>query len=257
MFPVINVGGLSLHGYAFGLVGVAAAVVYAALMWKSRLKGVLPRRHFVNIVLITCLAGELGCRLLGALVAAPGAVWPTDPAPLPAFFGSLLSERVYYGTPLLAVACLAWYDHHYGLPHADTFALVMPGLALFHAVARVGCCFAGCCYGIPLEFGLVLADGVARFPVQLVESACNLVLFAILHVIVWHRGRRYLAVPLYFIGYGIVRFALEFLRGDAVRGFFLGISTSQWIALITILAAALYLARCSRPRSRSPHPKAH
>jgi prolipoprotein diacylglyceryltransferase len=47
----------------------------------------------------------------------------------------------------------------------------------------------------------------------------------------------------YIIGYGILRFCLEFLRGDKERGGFLGVSTSQWISilLVTILIAIIII----------------
>ncbi len=247
MLPTINIAGFELHGYSLGLVGVALAVVYAVLTWRAHLRGVLPARHFINIVLITCLAGELGCRLLGALITAPQVVWPADPSALPAFLLQLFSTRVYYGTPLAVLAALWVFDRYYGLPHENTFALAMPSLALFHVVGRMGCWFAGCCYGIPADFGLTGADGIARFPVQLTESACNLVLFLILHALAWRRGRPDLVAPAYFIGYGTVRFALEFLRGDAIRGFVFGLSISQWFALVTVAAAVAYLAMRRHP----------
>ena len=37
----------------------------------------------------------------------------------------------------------------------------------------------------------------------------------------------------YLTAYGIFRFLIEFLRGDAIRGVFL-LSTSQWISLILV-----------------------
>ena len=39
---------------------------------------------------------------------------------------------------------------------------------------------------------------------------------------------------IYLICYAVMRFVLEFFRYDYVRGFLLGISTSQWISIILI-----------------------
>jgi phosphatidylglycerol:prolipoprotein diacylglycerol transferase len=41
----------------------------------------------------------------------------------------------------------------------------------------------------------------------------------------------------------VLRFALEFYRGDLVRGFYMGLSTSQWISLILIAAALSFKIR--------------
>jgi phosphatidylglycerol:prolipoprotein diacylglycerol transferase len=37
------------------------------------------------------------------------------------------------------------------------------------------------------------------------------------------------------IVYPVVRFADEFFRGDTYRGFFLGLSTSQWISIMVFV----------------------
>ena len=44
----------------------------------------------------------------------------------------------------------------------------------------------------------------------------------------------------YLIVYSIMRFCLEFVRGDAIRGGFLGLSTSQWISIV-LLPLGIYL----------------
>lgn len=241
MLPVITIGPLTVSGYAFGILGAAAGILYASLVWRRRLRDTFSPWHFINIVLITCLAGELGCRLLGAILAAPGAVFPSDASQLPAFFLDLFSNRVYYGTPLCIVLALYIYDRKYVLPHEDTFTLTFPGLPLFHALGRVGCYFAGCCYGIPVSLGPAYAGGPPRFPVQLAESLCCLILFFVLHNTAWRWNRKDMVLPLYFIGYGAVRFVLEFFRGDMMRGFWLGLSVSQWLALATAIPAGVFL----------------
>ena len=61
----------------------------------------------------------------------------------------------------------------------------------------------------------------------------NLMLFAVLAMLYRHAapGRRMLGI--YLSAYGVMRFALEFLRGDALRGIAI-LSTSQWIALVMV-----------------------
>ena len=51
----------------------------------------------------------------------------------------------------------------------------------------------------------------------------------------------------YIFLYAPVRFMLEFLRGDTIRGFLFGLSTSQWISLLLLSAAAIYTL-LRRPR---------
>ncbi len=129
-------------------------------------------------------------------------------------------------------------------PYISVAAAVLP---LGHAFGRVGCFFAGCCYGIPydgwLSYTYTHADnptegflGVPRFPVQLLEACCLLILFGILLYIFFKKPNSYATTVGYIIGYGILRFCLEFLRGDKERGGFLGVSTSQWISILLVIA---------------------
>ena len=154
---------------------------------------------------------------------------------------------------------------------------IAPAIPLAHAFGRVGCFFAGCCYGgvcsvnFPfavryprnVEMPSVIFDeqfhthglslesefSLPVYPTQLMESFANLILAGIL-VLVWrsvykeknpnNTGRVFV---FYLIGYGIIRFIVEFFRGDSGRGLYFNdlISTSQLIALILIgLGAAMF-----------------
>ena len=69
-------------------------------------------------------------------------------------------------------------------PYIGIGTLCIP---LFHTFGRIGCFLSGCCYGIESSFGLYFnhspapgCAGVCRFPVQLIESSCNLLLFIVL-----------------------------------------------------------------------------
>lgn len=137
----------------------------------------------------------------------------------------------------------------------DLYAVITP---LFHVFGRIGCFLGGCCYGIESSFGFTVTgntlvpelNGVCRFPVQLVEAACNLVLFLIL-LILFHSERHSKRLTyIYMLMYSPIRFCLEFLRGDAIRGIWMGLSTSQWISLILFVIAAIQTVRyCFRVQS--------
>lgn len=97
-------------------------------------------------------------------------------------------------------------------------------------------------YGGQIQAGL-LAPGAAAplpvIPVQLFESAGNFLIFGAL---LWLWGRRKWsgqAFALYMALYSVMRFSLEFLRGDADRGLYFGgmISTGQIIAILTLMGA--------------------
>ena len=138
---------------------------------------------------------------------------------------------------------------------ADAYACAIP---LFHTFGRIGCFFGGCCYGIESEFGFTahgntLSPGVNdvnRFPVALLEASLNLLLFLFL-LMMSRKGRSGgRLIFLYGLCYSVIRFSVEFLRGDEIRGIWYGLSTSQWIsiALFAVCAAILIRARIKAAR---------
>lgn len=130
-------------------------------------------------------------------------------------------------------------------PYVGIGTLCIP---LFHIFGRIGCFLSGCCYGIPSSFGINLyystapnCAGVDRFPVQLLESFCNLLLFVILFYLFNYRkmnGKKLL--NLYLCLYAIIRFFDEFLRGDIYRGFVGFISLSQYISISILVILFTY-----------------
>ena len=129
---------------------------------------------------------------------------------------------------------------------------------LFHAFGRIGCFLGGCCFGVESRFGFLFtrspleaANGVRRFPVQLLESACCLLLFFLLDRLRKKGVLRGRLLGLYFALYAVIRFADEFLRGDALRGMALGLSTSQWVSFAVFAAGAAILLAPVRSRKKA------
>ena len=112
---------------------------------------------------------------------------------------------------------------------AGPFAAALP---LGQAVGRVGCLLAGCCYGRP---SALLGGG--RHPAPLYEALLCLALFA------WLRTQKRDLLLRYLVGYAMIRFSVEFFRGDDRGGFLLGLSPSQWLALATAATAAHFARR--------------
>ena len=127
---------------------------------------------------------------------------------------------------------------------SDYAPAAVPSLPAAHALGRIGCFLAGCCYGCEWEKGVLHPDGVFRFPVQLLESACLIVISAFL-VFAVKRGEKR-PLRLYVLLYAPVRFLLEFLRADAVRGSFLFLSTSQWISLLLLILALIPVKKTAK-----------
>ena len=129
----------------------------------------------------------------------------------------------------------------------------LPAVAMAQGFGRIGCFFSGCCYGMESSFGFVVhgndlipeINDVRRLPVPLIEAACNLVIFFLL-LRLFVKGKENGKVIFYYmLIYPVVRFTLEFFRGDAIRGFLFGLSTSQWISIGLFVVAVwkLFLSR--------------
>lgn len=165
--------------------------------------------------------------------------------------GKIFGGGVFYGGLIGGLIAAFLYLKKRRLDVAefsDCGAICIP---LFHSFARGGCFLAGCCYGIECEWGfssefnpfIPEVVGIRRFPTPLLEASLNLVLFVFLLLI---RGRKKLhgaLIYVYLLLYAVIRFLVEFLRGDDIRGIWLGVSTSQWISIGFFAFAAFALAK--------------
>jgi phosphatidylglycerol:prolipoprotein diacylglycerol transferase len=156
----------------------------------------------------------------------------------------------------------AWYNRTHRprlyLPVAD---YVVTALPLGHVLGRLGCFMEGCCHGRPttLPWGVAFNSiassvpeelmGVPLHPTQLYEAAGELALFLyfgywVLPRIRAGKLRHGTAFLGYTLAYSVMRFLIEFLRGDD-RGTFLlpGLSPSQWLSLGAGIAAAAALKK--------------
>lgn len=116
-----------------------------------------------------------------------------------------------------------------------------------HAVGRIGCFLAGCCYGRETDLPWAIhLHGLDRHPVQLYEA----VSLAALAWILSHIKRTKL-LPAYLLAYGGLRWCLEWFRGDELRGSLGGQSSSQWVSLFMV-AIGLILYVCKHLKSRNP-----
>ncbi len=73
--------------------------------------------------------------------------------------------------------------------------------------------------------------GHYRHPTQLLEATALILLG--LYFLKSHVEKKILLIR-YLIIYGVLRFGLEALRGDEVRGLWGLLSTSQWLSLLLI-----------------------
>lgn len=137
--------------------------------------------------------------------------------------------------------------------------LVAPYISLGQAIGRIGCFFAGCCYGkvcaaswaVRFDDPQSLAPtGITLHPTQIYEALADFIIFLILLNVGKQREFKGQVFLLYFILYAAVRFVIEFYRGDN-PAVFSGFTLYQLISIaILMLAVTIYIIQWKKQRNR-------
>ncbi len=254
MYPVLlQIGHVTLHTY--GLL-VAAGVLVG--LWLARRQaeraGLDPDRVW-NLGIYMVLAALVGSKLW--LLLADWSYYVAHPREVFSF-STLLSGGVYYGGFLAALAVVLLYARHFRMRFLTLADVYAAPLALGHAIGRLGCFAAGCCYGKPtsLAWGVTFTNPYARalvgtplgiplHPTQLYESAAEFLIFVFL---VFLGRRQRFAGELfasYAVLYGLARGTIEFFRGDPDRTLLAGgaFSLMQVVSVALIVVGVTLLLR--------------
>jgi phosphatidylglycerol:prolipoprotein diacylglycerol transferase len=246
---LFQIGGFVQHAYGV-LVAVAFLVGLLVAVRLARRVGLDADRVF-NLGVYVALAAFLGAKVL--LIFSDWDYYRHNPGDIFSLY-SLKAGGVFYGGFLAALLFAAWYTWRYHLPYLKTADAFAPGVALGHAIGRLGCFCSGCCWGKPtaLPWGVTFTDpyahemfgvplGVPLHPTQLYEALAEALIFTVL---MWRWKKKAFdgqIVALYLALYGAARFAIEFVRDDPDRGFLFSglLSTSQFIALLMLALATV------------------
>ena len=182
---------------------------------------------------------------------------------------------VWYGAFAGGLLAAALFCRARGVSLARVADLATPGGALGHALGRVGCFLAGCCWGKPcagawgarfpaggLAWLEQRAEGVIEgwaestlpvHPTQLYEAGGELILLFVLLAL--RRRQRFdgQIVGTWALGYALLRCGVEVFRADSARGAllrwgpapvlrWLSLPAGSWILLSTSQAIALIAA---------------
>jgi phosphatidylglycerol:prolipoprotein diacylglycerol transferase len=245
MFPFINVIGRTIGTYQIAmLAGIFAAGIYVCHLCN---KNGYNDSDGINFLLLISIGVFLGGHILYSIVNYRVFIHVIKNISDINTFTDLLRAayliwggNVFYGGLLggiLAVAIIFKKKPQYRY----LLDFVTPAIPLFHFFGRIGCFFAGCCFGIRSSFGFTFhrsivqeANGVNRFPVQLLEAFFNILLFLLLDFFRKKNLFKQNLIYLYLLFYSAARFFIEFLRGDEYRGFLFALSTSQIISILIL-----------------------
>ena len=256
MYPVIHITDqfqIPLYALCF-FVGFLLAVIFAM---KTAQKQGMDKFDLLYAALYAAIGIGVGAKVFFFLSRLPKILIHFDTykemikvnpgAALNYAFGGL----VFYGGLFGAVLGVYIYCKHFKVPIMPIISIFTPLIPFVHGFGRIGCFFAGCCYGIPysgpfaIQFPYNVQSPqlslVPRFPVQLLEALLNFIFAAILFYL---RKKKSFSAPKllgsYFLYYAIARFFLEYVRGDLERGKYRYFSTSQLISVL-LLPIAIYL----------------
>jgi phosphatidylglycerol:prolipoprotein diacylglycerol transferase len=254
MYPLLfELGPLSI--YSYGVLLATAYIVGLQFALRRADRAGLSGQRVMDLGIFVIISALVGAKLM--LFVVDFEQFTRDPARLMVL---LKSGGVFYGGLLLAVPVAWWFIRKHKLPLWTTCDLFAPGIALGHAIGRLGCLMAGCCYGrtTDLPWGITFTNTlaaanvgtpleIALHPTQIYEALAELVVLAIL-LIGERRWRPFAGRTFwtYLLLYPAARFFIEFYRGDP-RGNPIGIiSTSQLLSALIVPLAIVMLLRLGR-----------
>src|ERR671919_1013584 len=239
MHPILfEIGGFPVYTYGVLLAAAYLLGLQFALR-RARARG-LDANRVMDLGIWIIISALVGAKLLLLIVE-----WDTFTSDWRELFTLMRSGGVFYGGLIAAVAVALWYLRRHRMPMWTVTDVFAPGIALGHVIGRMGCLFAGCCFGRSTDVPWAItftnqyaAENVGTplnvplHPTQLYEAGAELLILGFL-LLLERRGRAFPGRTFwsYMLLYGASRFIIEFYRGDT-RGMIGALSTSQAISLV-------------------------
>jgi len=247
---VIHIWGpLGIQSY--GLFVVIGILVATWLFLKNpKTKSVISKETFNKVLIATIVSGIVGGRLLYIFEDPQNLqslidifkVWHGGLSSLGAIAAILLIVPLYLKKLKVPI-----------IPFLDLIAIYAP---LIYAIARIGCFFAGCCYGtqVNLPWAVTYTDitssaplGITLHPAQLYSSIASFCIFLLLYFVLSKKlqkpGQLLFA---YLMLASLERFSIDLVRGDRTffssHGLLSKLSTSGWISLLIFFISLITLA---------------
>lgn len=241
MLPSFPVFGITIPMYGvMSAVGMLAAFI---LLGFTRKHTRFSEDHALSAAIWAIVMGFIGAKVLYWIVELDQII--ADPSYL---LHTLREGFVFYGALIGGLLGVAIFAATKKLPFFSLTDYFIPALVIGHAFGRIGCVFAGCCYGMecvsPISIvfpeGSAAPAGVPLLPTQIMES---IFLFLLCAFLVWRLKKQKpfgTVSGWYMVLYGAWRFGIEFFRSDE-RGAVGVLSTSQFISIFVLLGGIALL----------------
>ncbi len=181
---------------------------------------------------------------------------------------------IYYGGLIAATIAVYLFAKVKKEPVLALYDFVATSLPLGHAFGRIGCFLNGCCHGSPtsgwtgvcypsgsfawtkhLSERLIPSDAQASLavhPVQLYEAALGFCVYGFLMIVHRKRKRPGVTTAAYLTAYAIIRFNIEFFRGDE-RAMIMGLTVAQTVSIgLLVSGIVLFLIVRRKPIETKP-----
>jgi phosphatidylglycerol:prolipoprotein diacylglycerol transferase len=246
MFPYFTLFGRDIGLYSLMILcGIFSSGIYACFIAK---KFDYDYSDLIIFLLFVSIGVIIGSHLLYAIVNYNNVIYIFENIKKINTFEKLFNVlnylfggSVFYGG-LSSGIIVGYIISKNNCKYRNFFDIGVTSIPLFHFFGRIGCFLGGCCYGIESKIGfiytinpIVEANGVRRFPIQIVEAIFNIALFFLLAYLLRQKKVKGRLIYVYLSIYAIGRFFIEFFRGDTYRGIWFSFSTSQIISVLIIL----------------------
>jgi phosphatidylglycerol:prolipoprotein diacylglycerol transferase len=245
MYPIlIRTPWLDIHTYGV-LVAAGFLIGLSVAVHNAKREGLHPE-HISDLGIWLIVAGMAGGKLFHVVFFWNDFLsgWRAEGV------RSLREGFVFYGGLIGASLAAIVYTRIKRLPLWKVADACAPGGALGHAFGRVGCFFNGCCYGKACSLPWAvrfppphLMAGIPVHPTEIYEALGDVAIF--LGLTAYYRRKRFDGQIwwLYVLSYGILRFVVEFFRGDYDKYYFGVFTIGHVIAAVTIIVALIAFAR--------------
>ncbi len=200
MYPTLLhiYGPLAIHSYGV-MIAIGVCVFTFCVMNDRRRKKLLNEDQFVSLLIRGIVAATIGGKLLFVLMNSDTIIHPFE---LIQFWHGGFS---ILGSIIAVILVIPFYVRRFKIalaPFLDLIALYAP---LLQSIARLGCLFAGCCFGKTTNsiFSIAVADDfgnlILRHPTQLYSSAALLLIFLMLFFVIQHRTKKNGQLALWYL----------------------------------------------------------
>jgi len=248
MHPILfQIGSLTVYTYGL-IMAIGFIVAYFYLLRLAKMSG-QDVEFYSNMFFWLMIFGILGAKVLYLIVE-----YKTLASDIKDLVGCLRGGLVWYGGLIADLIFVYYYCKKHTKDYLQVADTLTSPAAVGLAIGRWGCLMAGCCYGkiCNLPWAITYPKnpafphpmaGIPVHPSPVYESIGVFIIAFICYEAFRRSKRKGLAFDLLVLLYAPLRFGLEFLRGDAERGFVIQdkLSTSQFVGILVFIPAVLFL----------------